>query len=261
MSASKQAPRYFAATRDDGSVLHLTVRRPTRAESSRADLASSRVFNDCLGFGLPTQKRQLRTLAESGQWTEVEAAKTEALRAKAVRLEAQLSPDLDKAAYDAINTARIEATVAFREMRGELDSMLQHTCESKSAIEYRNFIIACVVEYAATDADGNPVNQDKQVKSGDGFFMSRLWASIDDLADDIDGELLERVLYEHLMFTAGLPSEWGTLRAVSAAAEAITTTSTTASEVAVTATTPTTTQIETPPAVVTADPAVATVPA
>ena len=216
--SQKQLPRHFAATLDDATILHLTIRRPSRAESQAADMASSVVFNSGIRAGLPTQRRQIALLAESGQWTSDHEARMESYRLNAIDAENKLkATDLTQDDRDQFSKDRVQNTIAYRQLEAEFRDMLQHTCENKATIEYRNYIIACVIEYAATDADGAPVNGDKKIKQGNGFVMPRFWNSIEDLAQETDNSLLQRVLYEYSMFAAGLPSEWDAMNAVNVA--------------------------------------------
>ncbi len=210
--------RVFECRTDAGQVLTLRVRRANRRELEAADLEQSRVFNQALLAGLPPRMRLLRKLREQGLWTSDDETNLATLREKSARLEVRLA-ELDEqikpltadGSADAEAAAKLDAALADKnqvvkdraatlkqltQLRQEIDGMLGHTSDAKAEDAHRNFLLACVAEKVKLAPDNSA------------SVVSRVWDSLDALMAETDTNLLQRTIYEYMMFSAGLPSEW-----------------------------------------------------
>jgi hypothetical protein len=192
----KPGTREFVATRDDKSLIKLSVRKPTRKELEYADLEYSAKFNTAIVNGIPTQAKLLRQLREA----EVIDKKTEALLSQlATDLRAQekavakLTNSKDEAAVKAAGDKLEELQKKLQELNGEVDSYFEHVAETKAQQAQRNFLVACVVE------------------TPDGDKRKRLWGGVEELLGEQDQSLINRTVYEYMMCQRDLPSEWDKL--------------------------------------------------
>lgn len=179
--------RQFVATRDDGSKVSLSVRKPTQRELELGDFEFSRMYNQALLNGLPTRDRHFARLKQTDNWSEQQEQEMERLRLAAVSLEAKATakgvPDAER---KELETQFAKALADFNVYRQDIESMLSHTADAKADNAYRNFMICCVTE-------------------GE---KGRLWASVGELMTEKDQALTNRVFYEYIRHQAGLPSEW-----------------------------------------------------
>ena len=202
----KDGIRSFRAKRDDGSFLALTTRKPTQEELGAARYELSATFNQSLMHGLPTRTKMMKSLEKNGLWGNTEKEAFQALREKALQTNKQLTATKEKiskakaaggdvAAFqtqlDELQADYDGANTQFVDLRGEIESMLEHTADARADDAYRNFLVACVTEYA----DGT--------KKGD-----RVWSSLDAYIEDGDMLLTQRALYEYLYCQADQPSGW-----------------------------------------------------
>ncbi len=201
-----ETKRYFPAKKQDGTVLHLQVRKPGRAELDYADREGSKAFNAALKGGLPTRTRQLKDIKASGVFTDADDAALEAIRQQLIKLEAGIAdPKATADRKKELEEQRRPILQDFNVSRRDIEAMLSHTCDAKLDQAYRNTMLCCVVEFSAVDDKGSPVNQDKKQKDG---TYTRLWPTVDALLNELDGSLIERAMYEQTMFNANLPSDW-----------------------------------------------------
>ncbi len=214
---AKQSPqerkgiRQFRAKRDDGSFILLTTRFPMQQELGAAKLELSVVFNESLMHGLPTRTKMMKNLERSGLWGTPEKEEFERIRTSALGVDRQLVDLRGKLAAaqagqsgatgaeatslnEQITTLQAQydqANVEFMDMRQEVESMLEHTADSRGDDAYRNFLVACVTERADGEHKGE-----------------RLWDSVDAYVNETDMMLSQRALYEYLYCLADRKSEW-----------------------------------------------------
>lgn len=200
-----ETSRTFPAKKDDGSIVLLCVRKPTRSELEYAERESSRLFNASLRHGLPTRTRQLRDLMNAGLWTKEDEAALADATVKLREIENRLAAATTNEERAAIREERAPVYAKFDSYRRDIDQMLSHTCDAKAESGARTALICCTVEYAATDDTGAAVNADKRQRDG---TMARVWKDADALIAEIDSALLNRVVYEYQYFINGLPSNW-----------------------------------------------------
>lgn len=232
--------RVFEVTKDNGQTVKVRVRKPNRRELETADFEQSRVFNQALQSQLPTRHRLLRKLREGGLWTSSEDERLETLRTQVARSDtqsAELTAKIDSLAKDAegkdkepgqltadesqtlagwqsqrdiLNEQRVILFTELRDLRIEIDQMLGHTADAKSEEANRNCILACISEIVETgevaDATGNKVIKVTKV-------VSRVWATIEAMLSEVDVNLWQRIVYEYMTFSGGLPSEWDETKA------------------------------------------------
>jgi hypothetical protein len=208
--ATKPGYREFNALKSDGTRVKLSVRLPHQKELQYADIEMSVAFNRAQEASLPVRSRLLRKLKANGQWSDQDQIEMDALRDK-LKLAQSTFRDLTAAktkseAADNKDTATITARIAeaaevldkarqaFGERVNEFNSMTQHTADEKSDVAYRNYLIACVTEYAS-DAGTS--------KKG-----SRLFGTLEDLLNSNDPTLFERLIYEFQACQNNMPSEW-----------------------------------------------------
>lgn len=214
---SVETKRYFTATKDDGSKVFLTIRRPDRKELADADFEYSRVFNEALRNSLPTKQRQMKLLRDAGAWTADDEREMEESRKRAQKLEARVQADADKqrvfASEDerqAVQSELAKALMDFNSHRSNIEQMLNQTADAKAENAFRNLMLCRTIEYADEDpATKTPVNMDKvRMKDGKHQGMQPLWATLDELQREVDRSLIIRVMYEYQAFSAGLPSDF-----------------------------------------------------
>jgi hypothetical protein len=203
--------RVFTVDRGEGKTDTIRVRRANRRELEAADFEQSRVFNQGLVNGLPPRNRLLRKLREADMWEKADDQKLNDLRSDIVRLDTALAVIEKKLETDGKDNEALAAGLAvekderlkeraqkFRELNGlriEIDSMLGHTCDAKADDAHRNFVLACVTEKG-------------ELKDGKFKVAARVWEDVDALLSEPDMNLFQRVVYEHMTFSSGLPSEW-----------------------------------------------------
>jgi len=190
MVAHQVQARTFTAIRDDGSSIQLVVRMPDRRELEAADLEFSGVFNQALLDGrLPIRTRMLRELRKNGRWTHKEEEQIQDIQREHAEVRAALEADKfeSPAAKEATLARKRDLEYDLNSLRQELETMLSHTADSRADEARRNFLLACVIE--------KPNGE-------------RLWAQVQDLLNETDGTLLERVYYEYMTFINGVESEW-----------------------------------------------------
>ena len=102
-----------------------------------------------------------------------------------------------RADQEAKTTERVALFNELRQLRMEIDEMLGHTADAKAEEASRNFILACISEIIE-------FKDDKVTK-----VIKRVWDSIEQMFAETDSNLMQRVIYEYMTFSAGLPSEWG----------------------------------------------------
>jgi hypothetical protein len=196
MIKPKEGYREFLAAKDNKSLVKLSVRHPGKKEVEAADLEYSGTFNRALLSGLPTQAKMIRELREN----EVISVKTE-------EEIGQLSQDLrvldDRIRKDSfkddeekkqVQADRLTKNKRLNILNREVQDMIAHTADAKASEAQRNFLIACVVEYADGDKKGK-----------------RFYEDVEDLTSEQDGSLLNRCLYEYMTTVQNMPSEWDTL--------------------------------------------------
>lgn len=201
--------RIFDCKKDAGSIVTLRVRKANRRELECADMEQGRIYNQALLAGLPPRMRMLRKLREQDLWTSEDDSNLNELREAVARLDVQVAEQIKKLQGDLNETAKAEITAvkeglskdradAFRklsDLRSEIDGMLGHTSDAKAEDINRNFLLACVTEYVQIDGDTAKAT-------------GRVWDSVDTLMNEQDTNLLQRAIYEHMTFNAGIPSEW-----------------------------------------------------
>lgn len=201
--------RVFECKLDSGQFVALRVQRANRRELEAADLEQSRVFNQALLAGLPPRMRLLRKLREQALWTSEDDTNLNRLREQVARLDvrlAELAEEIKKAEGEARDPLEKEKDAAIKDravvnrqltqLRQEIDGMLGHTADAKAEDSHRNFLLACVAEKVQ-------ILPDQSIK-----VVARVWESLDALMAETDTNLLQRTIYEYMMFAAGLPSEW-----------------------------------------------------
>lgn len=194
MPTETASGRSFVATKDDGSKLHLTIRKAHRRERQLADYQYSKVFNEAIRFNLPTRPQMLKQLRKNEVWTAEQEAELEKLRIAAAEAEDEYQK-AETDVKDRVKEARDQALDAFNEKRSEIESLLSHTADAKADLSTRNFLIACTVAYDASPSHGE--------KAG-----KRVWDSLEALLDEEDASLLQRCVYEYVMLQNDLPSNW-----------------------------------------------------
>jgi hypothetical protein len=188
--------REFLCTKDDKTIVKLSVRHPNKKELEAADMEYSGFFNQSLLGGLPTQAKMLRVLREKEVISPTDEAEMGQLTEDIRALNAQLRTDKfgDPAEKKKVEIERNIKQARLSVLNREIESMLAHTADTKANEAQRNFLIACVIEYA----DGN--------KKGD-----RVWEGVEGLLENKDTAMLNRVLYAYMVCQADMPDEWDTL--------------------------------------------------
>jgi hypothetical protein len=197
MSTTKeQAPREFLCTRDDKSVVRISVRIPGKAEIEAGDMEYSAQFNNAILHKLPTQTALLRRLRENGIIEPAVEEEIGQLSQELRVLQKQVRDDKFKSEEDRSKAKAELATKSKRigDLNRDIESFFEHTADIKAAQAQRNFMIACVTEYV----DGP--------KKGE-----RVWESVDDLMSETDGGLLNRCIYEYVTLANGQDSDWENL--------------------------------------------------
>lgn len=199
--------RKFHATREDGTLVWLAVRKPTRQETDIADLELSSKYNQCLLAGLPTRAKMARELRKKGNWPVENEAKFAAIREEGIALEKQIEADKFETpeAKSKVKNRHEEILNQLNEIRSDVDALLARTADALADESREQFLIAATVEFAEFDGDGQPTNN----KNGG----ERLWDSVELFLDDKDERLKSRVYYEYTMFVNNQISRWDQLMA------------------------------------------------
>jgi hypothetical protein len=217
--------RVFRAKTSAGKVVGVRIRKATTREQELSDLEYSRSYNESLFAGLPTRVRMTNKLKEAGQWTPDDDARREEVRVTFVAADQKIGEanemikklltvngkeiTLDEAPADvkarhaqlvadrdAQVVSRAKAYTQLLAIRGEIDSLFAHTADLRAEESQRDFVMACTTEYV--DVAGGEVLK----------VTGRVFDSVESLRSCTDELLLERLVYEHSMFDAGMPSEF-----------------------------------------------------
>ena len=227
--------RAFQVTKDNDQKIWVRVRKATRRELEAADMENSAMFNRSLQHGLPPRARMIRLLREQGLWTADDSTRIDDLRRSVAKADNQIAdlvtkikkitkvdgkdrvttPSPDEAAIlenlngqkDAVTTARAATFKDLRQLHIEVDAMFGHTADAKAEEAQRNCLMACVTEYV--NVLGGEVTT----------VVSRVWGDIDALLDENDAGLSQRIAYEYITFTNGVPSDWDKDQSAAVAAE------------------------------------------
>ena len=179
--------RSFEVTKEDDTVLKLSVRMPTAEEQQAGDWEYSKAFNRAIVNGILPASRLQEILTENGVWT---TAKDEAIEAKAEEVR-DLTIKLEEAKAKKEKEELAEKLGQERSnllnMRQELNDLLAHSAENKADEAQRNFLVALVVE----TEDGKPY-----------------WGSIDKFNKETDGNIIFRAVYEYMTFINDVPSDF-----------------------------------------------------
>jgi hypothetical protein len=217
--------RLFRAKTRDNTVVGVRIRKASTREQELADLEYSRAYNESLFAGLPTRPRMVNKLKEAGQWTSDDDARREEQRASFVLADQKIGEctellkklltvggkEIDvndapqdikdrhaqlAAERDAHLKARLAAYTQLVAIKTELDSLFAHTADVRAEEAQRDFVLACTTEYVE-------IAGTEMLK-----VTGRVFDSVDALKACTDELLLERLVYEHSMFDANMPSEF-----------------------------------------------------
>lgn len=167
----------------------LQIRFPKVEENRLADWEYSKVFNQAVLDGIPTNKEMQRLIEERQLWTEQDEKKIQDLKE-------EISKQIVVLSKMGEGTKNFEKTQAkIDELRAEL-FQLQHekqkyfnnTAESKADEAKLSFLIHKCTEFAET---GKPV-----------------WATYADFKNEEDQETVNIVVYQFMTFINGLPADF-----------------------------------------------------
>ncbi len=227
--------RTFQVTKDSDQKVWVRVRKATRRELEAADMENSAMFNRSLQHGLPPRARMMRLLKEQGLWTADDSTRIDELRRAVAKADNQIAdlitktekitkvdgldrptpftPD-EQVILTNLETQRDEIVasraVTFKDLRQlhiEVDAMFGHTADAKAEEAQRNCLMACVTEYV--NVLGGAVTN----------VVGRVWGDIDALLDEPDAGLSQRIAYEYITYSNGVPSDWDADKTAAAVAE------------------------------------------
>jgi hypothetical protein len=165
------------------------VRFPKVEENRLADWEYTKVLNQALKDGIPTNKQMTSMIKELGLWTDEDDSKVDKLREE---INKQIAV-LDKMSEGSKNFDKVQEKI--NELRNEMFGMqqerqklYQNTAESKADESKMSYLIYKCTEFAETGKS--------------------VWSSYDDFKNEENQEFVNTVVYQFITFVNGLPADF-----------------------------------------------------
>jgi len=165
----------------------VVLRFPTPEETRRADWQYSKIFNEAILDGIPTQKQMEDLLREKGIWTNKDDKELDCLKAELDNTHAQLSEKKNgrkKSKELKLKISKIRQELI--EKQSQKQRYLSNTVEMKADEARLNYLIHTCVETEAGE---------------------KIWNTYSDFQNERDHESTTKIIYEFLTFINNIDLE------------------------------------------------------